>query len=61
MNAELKELELRKQLLVTRAALQRLQVLVEVGRLREKTRWVESIARWAGIAYMLVRLFRRKR
>ena len=44
MGTELEDLASRKQLLVTRAALQRLHATVEVSRLREKSRWVRSIA-----------------
>ena len=44
MSADLETLAARKQLLATRAALQRLHATNEVGKLREKSRWVRSIA-----------------
>ena len=44
MGTDLEHLASRKQLLVTRAALQRLHATVEVSRLRDKSRWLRSIA-----------------
>ncbi|HLX22695.1 MAG TPA: hypothetical protein VKR38_05060 [Usitatibacter sp.] len=49
--ADLDELAARKQLLSARAALQRLQVSVEIERLRDKSRWVGSVA---GAALLLL-------
>ena len=43
-DSDLQSLAARKQLLVTRAALQRLHATNELGKLREKSRWVRSIA-----------------
>jgi len=44
VGTDLEDLASRKQLLVTRAALQRLHATVEVSRLREKSRWLRSVA-----------------
>jgi hypothetical protein len=57
VNTELELLAARRQLLVARAALQRLQVTVEVRKLRIP---ISRVTLWAGIAFTLVRMFRRR-
>ena len=56
MSRSLDDLEARKQALVTRAALQRLQVSYEIELLRERTRWTRSVVR---VVLVLMRWFRR--
>jgi hypothetical protein len=58
VSRNLELLEARKQALVTRAALQRLQFSHEVEMLRERTRLTRSIA---GLVLVLFRWYRRSR
>jgi len=63
MNSELELLAARKQLLVARASLQRLQAAGHADALAQSLRWPTRIAsalRWASVAIAVIRLVRRR-
>jgi len=57
MNSELEALAARKQLLVARASLQRLEAATEIARLRDRLQWSRSVGALAASTQVRSLLF----